>query len=117
VLTIAGMAVAAATLMNTAATLGRAQDCVDLKSALVDYSKADLEPRKACQAVAKFKSKEIVQISANMMPAGEAPAHCRVTGILSPEIAFEVSTTGPCLQTALRPLKKCITKKITAMIK
>ena len=91
VLTTAGMAVAVAILLNTAATLGGAQDFADLKSALVDYSKADLEPRRACEAVAKFKAKEIVQISANMMPAGEAPAHCRVTGLLSPEIAFEVS--------------------------
>ena len=85
------MAVVAGTLMNTGATVGRAQDFAEMKSALVDYSKADLEPRKSCDAVARFKSKEIAQISANMIPAGEAPAHCRVTGLLSPEIAFEVS--------------------------
>ena len=58
----------------------------------MDYSKADLEPRKACEALGKFKSKEIAQIAAAMMPATDAaPAHCRVTGLLSPEIAFEVS--------------------------
>ncbi|MBZ5575853.1 MAG: tannase/feruloyl esterase family alpha/beta hydrolase [Acidobacteriia bacterium] len=81
----------AALVWAAAAMPGRAQDFADLKSALVDYSKADLEPRKACEALAQFKSKDIVRILANPMPAGEAPAHCRVTGLLSPEIAFEVS--------------------------
>jgi feruloyl esterase len=69
-----------------------AQAFADVKSALVDYSKADLQPRKTCEDLGKFKSKEIVQIAATAMPAaGNAPAHCRVTGLISPEIAFEVS--------------------------
>ena len=85
-------ALGAAVLMVAAATPARAQAFADLKTALVDYSKADMEPRKACEAVGKFKSKEIAQITAAMMPADRAaPAHCRVTGLLSPEIAFEVS--------------------------
>ena len=64
----------------------------DLKNALVDYSKSDLEPRKACDALGQFKSKEIAQITAIVVAAGAAaPAHCRVSGVLSPEIAFEVS--------------------------
>ena len=58
----------------------------------MDYSKADLEPRKTCEAMSKFKSKEIVQITAALIPAAAAvPAYCRVTGLLAPEIAFEVS--------------------------
>ena len=69
----------------------RAQDFADRKSALVDYSKSDFEPKKACETLANFKSKEIVRISATMVPAGEGIPHCRVTGVLSPEIAFEVS--------------------------
>ncbi len=58
----------------------------------MDYSKADLMPHKSCEMLAQFKSKEIVQIKAVMLPAeGTRPAHCSVTGTLSPEIAFEVS--------------------------
>ncbi len=58
----------------------------------MDYSKADLEPRKACDALGRFQSKDIAQITATVVPAAAAtPAHCRVTGVLSPEIAFEVS--------------------------
>jgi feruloyl esterase len=75
-----------------AAAPARAQAFADLKSALVDYSKAEIEPRKACETLGKFKSKEIVQIAAAMTAAAAAaPAHCRVTGLISPEIAFEVS--------------------------
>src|SRR5689334_4071445 len=69
-----------------------AQVFADLKSALVDYSKADLVPGKACETLSKFKSKDIAQIAAAAIPADNAaPAYCRVTGVLSPEIAFEVS--------------------------
>ncbi len=89
---IAGAALGVGVLMFATATPARAQAFADVKTALVDYSQSDLAPRKACEALGKFKSKEIVQISAAVVPAaGAAPAHCRVTGLLSPEIAFEVS--------------------------
>ena len=89
-LTAARAALGAVTVM-TAVAACHAQDFADLKRALVDYSKAESEPRKPCEALARFKSKEIARISATMVPAGEAAAHCRVTGLISPEIAFEVS--------------------------
>jgi feruloyl esterase len=69
-----------------------AQAFTDLKRALVDYSKADLEPRKACEALGRYKGKDVAQIAAAVVAAdASAPAHCRVTGTLAPEIAFEVS--------------------------
>ena len=83
---------AVAALLVAGVTPARGQAFADLKNALIDYSKADLEPKKACEALGQFKSKEIAQIAATLVPAGAAaPAHCRVTGMLSPEIAFEVS--------------------------
>ncbi len=79
-------------LLIVAAVPARAQAFADLKSALVDYSKAELAPRKACDAMANFKSKEIVRINAATIPAGTAaPLYCKVTGVLAPGIAFEVS--------------------------
>jgi hypothetical protein len=88
----ASISASAAVLLTAGAVPARAQAFADLKSALVDYSKADLAPRKSCEALAAFKSKDIVQSKAVMMPAdAAAPAHCRVTGVLAPEIAFEVS--------------------------
>lgn len=69
-----------------------AQAFADFKNSGVDYSKAEIAPHKTCDAMSDFKSKDIAQIKAsNMAAEGLAPAHCRVTGLLSPEIAFEVS--------------------------
>lgn len=83
-LALAGFALVTAT--------AHAQVFADLQSALVDYSKAELTPRKMCEALSTYKGKEIARISAVNIPATTvAPAHCRVTGTLSPEIAFEVS--------------------------
>lgn len=82
----------ASVLMIVAALPGRAQAFADRKNGLVDYSKADKEPLKACEAMGKFQSKDIVQITATTITAtADAGAHCRITGLLSPEIAFEVS--------------------------
>jgi hypothetical protein len=79
-------------MLYTAATPAYGQAFADQKTALVDYSKADIEPHKACEALGKFKSKEIAQIRARRCPPPmRRSAHCRVTGLLSPEIAFEVS--------------------------
>ena len=85
--------IAAVALMIAASSItARAQAFADLKSALVDYSKADVQPRKDCEALSGFKAKDIAKITATMIPAdGTVPAHCRVTGLLAPEIAFEVS--------------------------
>jgi hypothetical protein len=88
----ASAALYTAVLISAGPKPAHAQAFADLKTALVDYSKADMEPRGACEALGKFKAKEIAQIAAAAMPATDmAPAHCRVTGLLSPEIAFEVS--------------------------
>jgi len=44
------------------------------------------------RALGKYKSKEVAQITAATIAATAAvPAHCRVSGLLDPEIAFEVS--------------------------
>ncbi len=70
----------------------RAQVFADLKSSAVDYGKADLAPKNACDGMGNFKDKEIVEIHAARVAAtAQAPAYCKVTGVISPEVAFEVS--------------------------
>jgi hypothetical protein len=70
----------------------QAQVFADLKMSRVDYSKADFRPRKGCETMARFLAQDITQISAVTIPAAaNVPAYCLVTGILAPEIAFEVS--------------------------
>jgi hypothetical protein len=84
--------VVAALLIAVAVVPAGAQTFADVKAALVDYSKTDIEPGKTCEALSKFTSKEIVKITATAIPAAAAtPAYCRVSGLLDPEIAFEVS--------------------------
>jgi hypothetical protein len=79
-------------LLTLAAMSGQGQDFSEVKTALLDYSKADMQPHKSCEEIGKFQSKDIVQITATSIAATDAaPAYCRVSGLLSPEIAFEVS--------------------------
>jgi feruloyl esterase len=69
-----------------------AQPFANVKEALVDYSRGSLEPHVACDQLAKFKDPDLVKIEARTVAAtADAPAHCRVSGVLSPEIGFEVN--------------------------
>jgi feruloyl esterase len=85
------LVVSAALILVPVSTV-RGQAFAELKNSLVDYSKADMQPRKSCEMLNRFKAKDIAQISASSIPpSGAVPAHCRVKGVLTPEIAFEVS--------------------------
>src|SRR5262245_40719451 len=69
-----------------------AQAFTEAKSALVDYTKAEIAPGKSCESLTDYRSEYIAEIHAAPVAAEEGrPAYCKVTGILKPEIAFEVS--------------------------
>ena len=83
---------AAAVLIVATVIPSQAQVFADLKMSRVDYSKSDIEPRKMCDAMARYKAKDITQIAAVIRPAAAGvPSYCHITGLLAPEIAFEVS--------------------------
>jgi feruloyl esterase len=90
-------AIAAVSMLCTAVSLAvpaavRAQPFADLGSARVDYSASDLKSVKACAALRPPVAFDVVQFTPTSIPEdASAPAHCRVAGVLSPEIAFEVS--------------------------
>ena len=90
---VAAANVAAAGILLTHATSANAQAFADLKSSLVDYSVGDAEPRITCEALqTSFKDKDVVSLTTRVVAAAaDAPAHCRVSGVLSPEIGFEVN--------------------------
>ncbi|MEJ2110891.1 MAG: tannase/feruloyl esterase family alpha/beta hydrolase [Acidobacteriota bacterium] len=70
----------------------RAQAFADSEKALTDYTKADRKPEKRCEDLGDFQLKELVEIAAELIPAnGELSEFCRISGLLDPEIAFEVS--------------------------
>jgi feruloyl esterase len=69
-----------------------AQAFAQAGTSAVDYTRAELAPALACPELQSFKGKDIAALQANAVPASAAaPAHCRVTGTIKPEIAFEVS--------------------------
>ena len=86
------VAAAAAFTLALAASV-YAQPFANLKNSAVNYSLASAEPRLACDALASsFKDKDIVSLKTREVAGTDsAPAHCRVSGVLAPEIGFEVN--------------------------
>ncbi len=86
-------ALTVATALGLTCESATAQVFADAKSALVDYSTADMAPHHhSCESMTRFKSKALREIHATSIAATPAtPAHCRVAGLLAPEVAFEVS--------------------------
>jgi hypothetical protein len=69
-----------------------AQPFANAKSSLADYTAADTSPRKACDSLGSFKGEGIVSVQARVVAAtADTPQHCRVTGVITPEVAFEVN--------------------------
>ena len=76
----------------TAAGPAAAQPFANAKNSLADYPRADVGPHVACAQLEAFRDPELADIHARTIPASaEAPEYCRVNGILTPEIAFEVN--------------------------
>ena len=72
-----------------------AQAFSNIGNTTVDYSAADIAPGMACQALNEFSGDDILRLEAVAVPAVQAaPAYCHVTGVLDPEIAFEVALPG-----------------------
>jgi Tannase and feruloyl esterase len=86
-------AVIASTAMLIFSGRANAQPFASLKSSAVNYSVATAEPRLTCEALATaFTDKELVSLKTREVAATDtAPAHCRVSGVLAPEIGFEVN--------------------------
>ena len=61
-----------------------AQAFAHAKSSLTDYSRSDLEPRRACASLAEFRDKELVKIEARVVPeAARSTRSCCSAGIRS----------------------------------
>ena len=72
---------------------GRAQAFADASRGLVNYRLSEYVPRAACDAFASsVKVADSVSLQAREVPAADgAPTHCRVSGVIAPEVAFEVN--------------------------
>jgi len=89
-LTLAG-GTAALTLLCLSAPV-HAQLFSEAPSSLSQYTRADLAPGVGCDTLGAFKAADLASVHAEAVAgSGATPAFCRVTGTLSPEIAFEVA--------------------------
>ena len=69
-----------------------AQPFANAKTSLAGYTVTDTVPQKACDSLSAFKADGIVTIQARLVAAtADTPPHCRVTGVITPEVAFEVN--------------------------
>jgi tannase/feruloyl esterase len=79
-------------ILSAAAVPAFAQPFANARTSLANYTVADSTPQKSCESLAAFKGDGIVSIQARVVPAAsDTPKHCRVTGVITPEVAFEVN--------------------------
>ena len=65
---------------------------IDATKSPVNYSLANATPQMKCTDLVRFSTTDVTIISAQLIPATDGvPEHCRVTGNILPEIAFEVN--------------------------
>jgi len=90
--TLSGITLIAAVIVIATVPPVNSQAFTELNKALVDYSKADIVHDTNCDSLNQYKNNDIVQIEAVQLAAyGQTPEQCRVSGLLNPEIAFEIS--------------------------
>src|SRR5215204_3845839 len=69
-----------------------AQPFANAKTSLAGYSAATTMPRKTCESMSAFKGDGVTALQARVVPAtADTPQHCRLTGVIAPEVAFEVN--------------------------
>jgi feruloyl esterase len=79
-------------LFCVSAAPAAAQAFADASRSLANYTLTDSQPQKPCESLASFKGEGIVSLEARLVSAtGDTPQHCRVTGMIAPEVAFEVN--------------------------
>jgi feruloyl esterase len=78
--------------LSALATPVLAQPFANAKASLANYTVASVPPQKPCEGLSSMTSDGVVSIQARIVQAtAAAPQHCRVTGLIAPEIAFEVN--------------------------
>jgi feruloyl esterase len=87
---------ASALIASAAAIAAHGQPFADARASQAGYVGGALRPPAACEQLDTSRIADVVEIAARTLAAeGDTPEHCRVSGVLSPEIAFEVSLPTP----------------------
>src|SRR6185436_16130782 len=81
-----------ASLLCASASPAAAQAFANASRSTAQYSVTDSMPAKSCESLASYKAEGIVSIAARIVAAtADTPQHCRVTGTITPEVAFEIN--------------------------
>jgi feruloyl esterase len=82
----------AASALAAAPDAAHAQAFANAGSGAVDYTAAEVAPAQTCAALGALSLDDVIELAAVEVPASDAvPAHCVVTGVIAPAIAFEVA--------------------------
>lgn len=83
---------AALMLTPSAALAQNGYSFTDAGESMVRYGVASTQAAMSCASVASLATAETTIVSARLVPAGDGvPEHCRVSGLIQPEIRFEVN--------------------------
>ena len=84
--------VAALALMPASALAQNGYSFIDAGESMVRYGVSSTQAAMSCASVPSLATAETTIISARLIPAADGvPEHCRVTGLIQPEIRFEVN--------------------------
>ena len=84
--------IAALALMPASALAQNSYSFTNAGESMVRYSVASTQAAMGCASVASLATAETTIVSARLVPAADGvPEHCRVTGLIQPEIRFEVN--------------------------
>jgi hypothetical protein len=92
----AGVSVALAIFaLATPAQAQNGYSFIDAAKSPINYSIANARPQIGCADLRSLSDAETAIIDARIVPAADGvPEHCRITGNILPEVAFEVNL--PC---------------------
>src|SRR5688572_26897909 len=91
-----GTVCASAVVMTAMASAAHAQPFANARSSRAGFVGGDLKPAAACERIDLGGIADVVEAAAHTVAAeGNTPQHCRVSGVISPEVAFEVSLPTP----------------------
>ena len=84
--------IAALALMPASALAQNSYSFTNAGESMVRYSVASTQAAMGCASVTSLATAETTIVSARLVPAADGvPEHCRVTGLIQPEIRFEVN--------------------------
>src|SRR5690349_14341862 len=79
-------------LSPCAATAQNGYSFLDSDKSAVRYSVAPAKPAMSCEGVARLDWAAMTVLAARTIPAADGvPEHCRVSGLIAPEVRFEVN--------------------------